>query len=224
MKNNKLVVLLIILIILIIPGLFLYFGTLSTFNSSKQVYFIHIPKNAGTSVEELFKKNGINVGKYLEDRPGFECREFHILPKFKKNINFKNYITFCVVRDPVDRLVSEVNYVSTGDIEKKHKIKNINDYVKEHLNKKPYYWSDCHLVPQSDYLYDSYGNKVENILQFNNLKNDLTKFIKKYNLNIDINKLKFDNQSDKKFKRSDLTPESIKIIREYYKDDFKLIN
>jgi len=224
MKNNKLVVVLIILIILIILVLFLYFNT-STFNSSKEVYFIHIPKNAGTSIEELFKKNGINVGRYFKDEDPIDliCSKFHIPPKLMKTINFKNYITFCIVRDPIDRLVSEFNYLYKYDA----RVKNIdiNEYVKKYLNNTQIYEQfDCHLVPQVDYIFDSYGNKVENILQFNNLKNDLVKFISKYNLKIDINKLEFDNQSVKKFKRTDLNPESLKIIREYYKDDFKLIN
>ena len=114
------------------------------------------------------------------------------------------------------------NYLSNFEI----RVKNIdiNDFVNKYLNKKQEYVFDCHLLPQSDYLYDSYGNKVENILQFNNLKNDLTEFIKKYNLKIDINKLKIENKSFKKFKRSDLNQASLALIMEYYKDDFKLIN
>jgi hypothetical protein len=201
----------IILLILIISINLLLKETFE--NYLKELYFVHIPKNAGTTVEEMFKQYNIELGKYKINKTDLFCSEWHIPPKYNKNINFKNYITFCIVRDPIDRIVSEANFKNVDDI---------NIFIKKYLQFKPNYSFDCHLLPQTEYIYDYYGNKIENILQFNNFKYDIENFIKKYKLNITYVDT-FQNISNKKFTISDINNENLLLIKEYYKDDFKLI-
>jgi hypothetical protein len=180
------------------------------FNISKELYFIHIPKNAGSTIEEIFKKNNIDLGKYKTNKEGLICSEWHIPPKYNKDINFKNYKTFCIVRNLIDRIISEANFKNVNDI---------NIFIQENLKIKPNYSFDCHLLPQSEYIFDYYGNKIENIIHFDNFKSDFQKFIKKYNLNINNYENIFENKSNKKFNINDITHENLLLIKEYYKDD-----
>ena len=85
------------------------------------------------------------------------------------------------------------------------------------------YTGDCHLVPQYQYLTDSYGNKVENILHQENLNEELNKFIKKYNLNIELSN---ERKEEKKrnFKKDNLNDNSVRLIQKYYKKDFEELN
>jgi hypothetical protein len=206
----------ILLILLILIILFKFQKNSFSLNSSsgKEIYFIHIPKNAGSTVEEIFKANGIDLGKYKTNQPNLFCSEWHIPPKYNKDINFKKYITFTVIRDPIDRIVSEANYSN---------VDNINDFIKNNLKFKPNYSYDCHLLPQSEYLTDYYGNKVENILYFKNFNSDFEKFVKKYNLGIVNYKDKVENISTKKFSKNDIDIKNLELIKEYYKSDFKLL-
>lgn len=202
-------IILIILIIIII----LILNNRESFEMNKELYFIHIPKNAGSTIEEIFKKNKIDVGKYKSNQDGLFCSEWHIPPKYNKNINFKDYITFCIVRHPIDRIVSEANYINVDDI---------NEFIQKILKFKPNYSFDCHLIPQSEYIYDYYGNKVENIIQFENFKSEFKDFMKKYKLDVYYEDT-FENISNKKFNINDITHENLLLIKEYYKDDFKLL-
>ena len=172
------IILLLIIIILIILIILIIGTTNSSFgNNSKELYFVHIPKTAGTMIEDLFKKNGYLLGRFgnINNSSIIECSTWHVPPKYNSTINFKDYnTTFCVIRDPFDRFISEINYFNNGNNG------DINDYIVTNLiNNTDKFINNCHLVPQSEYLYDYYGNKVENIIHFENLDQDLNNFIKK---------------------------------------------
>jgi len=100
---------------------------------SKKLYFIHIPKTAGSSIAELFlEKLNIEVGygyyKYqnkhlktsdlldenLKDPKLLNLSAWHIpfsfLNKKYQNDILKNYKIFAVVRNPFDRIISEYGF------------------------------------------------------------------------------------------------------------------
>ena len=196
------------------------FSNAGTTENTKDVYFVHIPKTGGTTIERLFKKYNYFVGTY-DNKFNYNKHDFcpfwHVPPKYNKNINFKNYITFCFIRDPLERVVSEVNFLQVKS--------DINKFIKDRLiNEDNNFVEDCHFLPQSDYIYDIYGNRVENILNFKNFDNELINFIKKYNLNI-----KYSKDTDvhlvsmKLWKVSDLSDEVINLIKKYYSKDYLLI-
>ena len=85
------------------------------------------------------------------------------------------------------------------------------------------------------WIIESYDNKYLNInscllitgnsgIGKTHIINKIIEELNLFCINIDINNLKYKNQSVKKFKRSDLSPESLELIKKYYQDDFKLIN
>jgi hypothetical protein len=214
-------------IILLLLVLFLFYKTRkSTFNGDfnhHDLLFIHIPKTAGSMIETQFEKYGYPVGKNSSikvNAPNIQCNQWHIPPKYDRSINFKKkgLITFAIVRDPLDRFISEVNYIAQNDVSFKETYRDINQFVKQKLvvGSKEY---DCHLIPQSEYLVDAYGNPVENILRLESLDRDLKKFIKKYSLNINYSSER-ENQSDKVYGKSDLSDQSIHYIKQYYSSDY----
>jgi hypothetical protein len=144
---------------------------------------------------------------------------WHLTPK-QLNLHLKKYNSFCIVRDPIDRYISEINYLYTKEL---NNINDINKFTKELfssgslLNRY-----DNHFIPQSDYLYDNHGNRIKTILQFSDLENQMKNFIKRNKLNVVWGKEKH-NPSKIKFSRNDLNTESMNLLNKYYKYDYKLI-
>ena len=220
-----------ILILIVLLILFYFFKLKKKENfqeNEKPLLFIHIPKAGGSYVEKEFNKNNYKIGKFDNNKhlkSKNKCTFWHTPVKYNKNINFKDYRVFTVVRNPYDRIISEYNWKGFGEFYKKLNVsKNteINQFISKLNTNEKIYDGDCHLVPQSEYLTDYYGNKVENIIHQENLDEELEKFINKYKLNVKLSKEK--NQVKKKnFTQNDLTTESKNIIKNYYKEDFKLL-
>lgn len=78
---------------------------------SLKCIFVHIPKNAGTSVEELL------IGSATAPQSQhFTCRE---LRQHNPTL-YDAYYRFCVIRNPYDRLVSAYEYLLNGGNKKEN--------------------------------------------------------------------------------------------------------
>jgi hypothetical protein len=100
---------------------------------SKELYFIHIPKSAGTSIAEIFYKHlNMDIGFSYYKYKNKHLKTFHLLDeniknsitlKFNpwhipfsffnrdhKNHILKNYKIFAIVRNPFDRIISEYGF------------------------------------------------------------------------------------------------------------------
>ena len=100
-----------------------------------KVIFIHVPKTGGTTINSAMNNT------FWQTEVGFNYR--HILPNKKsnsgdifdsKNINkYKEYVIFMMLRDPVDRLISEYYFIKERkefiDLIK-NKPKNFEAYIK----------------------------------------------------------------------------------------------
>jgi len=145
----------------------------------QKLTFMHIPKNAGTAVEELAYCHGIMWGKYNPLIHGYrsmpdnwKCSQYHvpasILQKHESRSPYSKVhagSVFCIVRHPYERIVSHYKYLI-----KTHKggnftcdEKSLNSYVErtmrlvQHGNE---YMEDCHLVPQAEYIWNNDGEKL----------------------------------------------------------------
>ena len=92
-------------------------------NDEKQIIFIHIPKNAGTSIEHalMSSKESIDMDtnklEYIKWKiEKYDPLKLHRHSKYPDYINYepekwKTYTKFAVIRNPYDRIVSWYNYL-----------------------------------------------------------------------------------------------------------------
>lgn len=192
-----------------------------TINHKKKLIFIHIPKNAGTSIiKAMGCESNFCIDKTIE-----EYKE-HYKDYWKK------YTKFTTIRDPVDRFISAYKFArmkesgwfsATGEegLEKHchYDICNsmdINGYV-EYIYNNP---KDVNrwVVPQSWIITDKNGNiEIDYYVKYESLKDDLEQLgisgLEK------LNSSKIENEES-----IELTNSSKKLLSEIYSIDYKNFN
>ena len=76
---------------------------------NRLVLFVHIPKTGGTSVEHYLRELGQSAFVHGRKIPGLSMTPQHFHARIYQRIlppSFYDY-AFCIVRNPLDRLVSE---------------------------------------------------------------------------------------------------------------------
>lgn len=192
-------------------------GIYPSYYDEKKLIFIHIPKAAGRSV---------STSIFGDDKPGhYYSSDYKSVSKEK----FDEYFKFTFVREPLDRLHSSYNYLTSGggnEVDRlfgqilKESTKSFEDFVlnwltTERLN------SWVHFVPQHQYIYLKDGEcGVDFIGKFENIDSDFNKL--KEQINIEVN-LPHNNKNhlskDKKYKK-----EVIDKVRSLYSDDYRLFD
>jgi len=210
--------------------------------------FVHIPKNAGTSIQETFK---------MEQAGG------HQTSQQMRNENpelWGDGSSFCVVRNPWDRMVSNYYYciaeksfwfdvnnstekweLADGtevDGKPQHPLYNHVKsagsfeawmeifYTRGYMGKTgPEFWATQNrgYDNQYDYLIDEDGKiMVDHVLRYENLNEDFKKFSDKVGLpNVELPTL---NQSKKVDYRDVHTPRTREITYNVYKKEIELLN
>jgi len=203
------------------------------FIQRRELFFIHIPKNAGTSIEDVSKSQNILWGRHYKWKSidNIKCNKWHIPPKYINNNDYKNKILFCIVRNPYNRIISEFQYnriISEFQYisDYKYSATHLNDFISnlQSRYKNNSFMNDCHILPQIEYIKksDNSINKDIIILRFENIEIDFKNLLEKYKYD-DI-KLSHSNKSKGGLSFKDLNKNSIKIINEMYNEDFKEFN
>jgi hypothetical protein len=243
-KYNLFIMKLIIsILILIVIFVFLCVFNIENFD----LKFVHIPKNAGTSIENSALKNNITWGFRDWSKKDNNKLIENSWKSFKKRGNWINRSTNNTYKDkkgcyPWHNTPDELG----RDIYKKDdelfcvvrnpydKIvsaykygygknaskKGLNIFIKEKISnfKKNERWNGCHLLPQHKYTQGDI--KCDHILKFENLDNEFEVLMDKYNIkNI---KLEKNNKSKNIISSKDLDQESKDLIYKIYKKDFEL--
>jgi hypothetical protein len=207
--------------------------------------FLHITKTGGTSIEEFGIKLGLKWGKYDKNfyvkykNYGF----WHVPLNYLESDIFNKYNWFTIVRNPYDRIISEINFLIKSEHLKFNKV-DMNVYLhnilsniitnETNLNKEFIEKNDVmyafHFIPM--YFYTCYSNgsnysdEISNnirILKFENLNEEMNGFLKELNIKetFDVH----ENKNNKKiFEFEDLSIKNVKLINKVYKKDFKLFN
>lgn len=191
--------------------------------------FIHIPKNAGTTIENIANERNIKWGRFKPEHKNTvlnkNCTYWHTPPKyFNNNSLYKKDETFCVIRDPYDRIVSEYKYRND---KKKHTPKNMNKWIHENLIPLNYVdgGMNCHFIPQYDYIYDDNDKQTcHHILNFNNLSDDFNNMTKKYNIDLQLLESRKDNKTVNSVTVNDLTDDTKQLIKTVYYKDFDILS
>jgi hypothetical protein len=190
--------------------------------------FIHIPKNAGTTIENIANEKNIKWGRFKPEHKktvlNKNCTYWHTPPKyFNNNSLYKKDETFCVIRDPYDRIVSEYKYRNN---KKKHSPTHMNEWIQNNLIPLNYVdgGMNCHFIPQYHYIYDDNDKQTCNhILNFNNLSNDFNNMTKKYNIDLQLSKSRKDNNTINSVTVNDLNDDTKQLIKTVYYKDFDIL-
>ena len=191
-----------------------------TINHEKKLIFIHIPKNAGTSIIKAMGVENLYMDKTIEE--------------YKEHYQeyWNEYTKFTVVRDPIDRFISAYKFArmkesgwfsATGEegLEKHHHYElcnelDINGYVKYvYDNKKEY---NRWIIPQT-FIISNDKNEIEidYFVRYENLLKDLKK------IGIEnIEKLNSSKVQDNKLIK--LTRKSKDMLHEIYDIDYQNFN
>jgi len=201
-------------------------------NNNKLLYFIHIPKCAGSAIEDFFLENGAMVS-FLDRSGKFSSTWYKSSPQHIDETTFKRLFNidifdelFTIVRNPVERYISA--YKHTYKFLKPGT--NINDFtilLSDHLKKNNSLmgFRDNHFLPMSKFIPEINSIKIfkledslDPVLKWLNEINFL-------NINLKDTKIPFKNESNQFEKKMlDLNKDSLRFIEELYKNDFDRFN
>lgn len=197
------------------------------------IKFVHITKTAGTSIENIANQSGIKWGRFDNAKlsqspvqPGIPNKVsiWHLPLRFYQHNPYANCITFCVVRNPYTRMVSEftcphIGYrgVATPQI--------LNTWIQQHLKKiqkNPFSYG-LHFIPQHLYVYDKEMKPmITHVLHFENLKTEFKEFCDRYQLKLLLSE--HANKRSQKVTVENLSQETKKLIESVYQQDFLLLD
>ena len=188
-----------------------------TINHEKKLIFIHIPKNAGTSIIKALGVENLCMDKTIE--------------QYKEHYGdyWNEYKKFTVVREPIDRFISAYKFArmdesgwfsATGEegLEKHHHYElcnemNINEYT-SHLYKNPEKFNRW-ISPQTFIISNENGEReIDYYVRYENLLEDLQK--------IGIDKIeKLNSSKIKDEKTIELTKKSKNLLYQIYDIDYQ---
>ena len=195
----------------------------------EEILFVEICRNACVSIRssfgETFKEHDFILGHHSVGDMGEP-----IPPKV-----LDTYKSFCVVRNPFDRMVSIWLWGYKG-----WKAKTFKEFLTRHYNGEykdnpatrsvtTSLISTWHYSPQIDWIVDKSGKiAVDRIIRFENLKNDFKKLCKDWGLPKMRLKKKNTAKSRCGFERKPWTRyydgECLEMVRELFEKDFKAFN
>lgn len=168
------------------------------------------------------ERNKYPWGRLDTDKPKCDTLDgnWHCPSAFWGKENGKEY--FCVVRNPVDRMVSEANYENIVRKNKSDRItpSNVNAFLQEqilahHNNHK----IKAHYIPQVNYVYVDGKAFCTYILKYENLQKDFALLLRKKGIPDDP-QLDRAMVSNHVIQRKHLNKKTLELIQRIYKEDF----
>jgi len=215
--------------------------------SDPPVAFVHIPKNAGSTIEELgFKTSKIAWGRYrmfgMIDMPdGYACSAHHIPPQYSPGEIKGMYATrdrlFCISRNPYERAVSEYTYLLSapkGQIDNETGLvesfectpEGLNNFLQKAMTavisgKK--FIADCHFLPQSEYIWEGDKQWCTNILRMDGLPGNFNNLMWSLGVNLTLGEKRENTAAHKcpGVSVASLTEKTKAMLNRVYHDDFQ---
>jgi|TARA_B110000114_G_C15059193_1_gene384617 hydroxymethylpyrimidine pyrophosphatase-like HAD family hydrolase len=194
----------------------------------KKLLFIHIPKTGGTVIENSIKENtpqtlyssGENtLLEFPYNQKSLQHQFYTTIYKFrdKLNINFNNIKIFTSIRNPYDRIISDLFWYKL--INKNFTAGQVYNIIKNnYLDRDDL---DNHNEPQYKFIVDENSELIKDIKIFKTetlteSNDELSKFVG-FNINIATKGVNKDYSNY-------LNKDSISLINTFYKKDFELFN
>ena len=194
----------------------------------KNLLFIHIPKTGGTMIETriseniwqtLFSGPTNSLLDFPYNQKSLQHQFYTTIYKFrdKLDVNFENIKIFSVVRNPYDRIISDLFWFNL--IKKDFTGEQVYNVIKNNYLYRDDL--DNHNEPQYKFIVDENSELIKNIKIFrtetlNESNGELSKFV---GCNINIQK-----EGVNKDYSNYLNKDSISLINTFYKKDFELFN
>jgi hypothetical protein len=188
---------------------------------NKRCIFIHIPKTAGTSIEQFIKDNnnnpiillGVKNGRSMHHYSALEIKS--LFPDI-----FSKYYKFSFVRNPYDRLLSEYYWCKIPNVGFKYGKTKLEFlyYVSNVIKQKSYFKNifNDHFIPQYMFVYNTNNELLVNhLFKYEDLDIAIEFIKKKININKSLDKLNKTNTE--KTEWSNIEKE---IIYSLYEKDF----
>ena len=190
--------------------------------NSIKLKFLHIPKTAGTSIENAAKNNNLLWGRFDKTLKSVypKCAPWHCPQKIPP-------YCFCVIRNPFDRFISQFYHANKIEDYNSEKLNNFIEVkisqIKNNIN-----IDDNHFLPQYKFY-----EKCHIIISFDNLQNNLNNLMKLFNLpqlildklsGGEIQQSKRNEQTINRLTYLDINEKNKDKIKEIYKLDFELYN
>ena len=192
---------------------------LSYLMNSIKLKFLHIPKTAGTSIENAAKNNNLLWGRFDTSLKSYKNISAWHCPQ-----EIPPYC-FCVIRNPFDRFISQFYHANEIKDYNSEKLNNFIEVkipqIKNNMN-----IADNHFLPQYKFY-----EKCHIIISFDNLQNNLNNLMNIFNLpSLILDKLpggevqqkKRDNITINKLTYLDINEKNRSLIKQIYKLDFEL--
>ena len=178
-------------------------SAIKNIKQNKPLFFVHVPKCGGTYINNIIKKTNINSSK----KSGFGTHK-----PATEEVN-RNHIVFAVIREPVSRYESLINYrIRTDRINSFNK--NIKDYdnINQYIDKQ----TDATLTSFSPYkTLVHYSKNVDIFITIDEVKD----FLEFFGYDISKRQHKAVNTSTRKYGR--FNNKTIKRIAKLFEKDIE---
>ena len=198
--------------------------------------FIHIPKNAGSSITQYFKSNFLEselkhwaLSNQTKHETYFEIQKkgknLSILKNFFFDASFLDFYKFAVVRNPYDRMVSLYFYLKqrhSQNLLEKNNVDSFDEFIYLLENSDSWIYNLYSTKLQLKYLVDENQIVAMNyICRFENIHQDLATVSKQIGVNI---KLPHENKSCHSSYKKYYTNNTKSIVSKYYSKDLNFLN
>ena len=199
--------------------------------NSVLLYFSHIPKCGGSSVENFLAQFSDSIvfldSNFLTHKNTWSASSPQHIDGLSLNRLFKDKsffdFYFAIVRDPISRFKS--SFMFQKHIENKiHKDVSINEHISLIKNEKISLFGYCdnHFLPMVYFLMPNTEYKVFKIEEgLENFKKWFEVNIYKQNINLEIPKLNSSSKEIKQMEDYNLNEESINSLKIIYKEDYE---
>jgi hypothetical protein len=198
-------------------------------NEHVNLLFIHIPKTGGSTIELYLSykyniplQNSKSLHMFLDyEIPDFpkeislQHQTLNVIYKFRKelNVDFNNLKIFAVVRNPYERLFSDLKFYKLFN--KEYSKETTYKVIKNYLNMS----LDNHNIPQYLFIENDHNLNINieiDILKFENLNKEMERIgyhdFKNFEI-VNVSKEHIDF-------RDYLNEKSLKLINKFYEKDF----